>query len=466
MKLLGSFSFRLALLYAGLFTVSVSILMGLYYWTSIYRPMEAVRASLLDESGRMESVYRSQGADALKTVLERRGVTPASRRAYHALLASNGTVVTTNLPSWPDGANEPSWTDTGDVRWLRIEADIYRDGDEDDREALVLDRRFADGARLMLGRDVNDLDDVEEAVLDAVIWLPLALLLLTIGGGALMSRAIGRQLDSVSATARRVMTGTLSERIPLRGTGDDMDRLGGTLNAMLARIEESVESVRRVSDSVAHELRTPLARLQADLTELNEAPPERRSELIERATGEAERLGRMFDAVLRISRIEAHRHHAEMRNVDLSALLDDATDYHAPQADERGLSLETDIAPHLDLVGDRDLLFQAVSNLIDNAIKFTPSGGRVLVSARRDSGEIAIGVSDTGRGIPPGTEERLTERFFRGPHTGEVTGFGLGLSLVSAVVDLHGATLRFSDNRPGLTVEWRFRESRGPSPPP
>jgi signal transduction histidine kinase len=461
MRLLGSFSFRLALIYAGLFTLSVAILLGLFYWSSIYRPMEAVRAGLRAESQRMEAVQRERGDAALAQLLERRAGAAAQRRPYHALLTPAGEILTTNLPSWPEGTNEPSWTDGTRQRWLRIEADIYRDGDEDDREALVLDRLLPDGTRLMVGRDINDLDDVEETILDAGIWLPPALLLLTILGGALMSRAIGRRIDTVGAAARRVMAGDLSERVPVKGTGDDLDRLGETLNAMLARIEDSVESVRRVSDSVAHELRTPLARLQADLAKLGDAPAAHRPALIASTAEEADRLGRMFDAVLRISRIETQRHAAEMRPLDLSALLDDAADYHAPQAEERGLAFEVRIASGLGVTGDRDLLFQAVSNLLDNAIKFTPEGDRVLLAAERAGAGVLVTIADTGPGVPAALRAKVTERFFRAPDARGVEGFGLGLALVQAVAERHGSTLAFRDGGPGLIVEWRFPQATG-----
>lgn len=445
MKLLASFSFRLALLYATLFTLSVSILLALFYWISIRRPFDEVEAGLLAESARLEAIYRAHGAEALAATLQRRADMPAQRQAYHALIAPDGRVLATNLPGWPP---QPG------ARWLRIEADIYRDGEEYDHEALVLDRVLPDGGRLMIGRDVQDIDELDEGIRVGALWLMPVMALLVIAGGGLMSRAIGRRIDAVGATARRVMAGDLSERIPVLGSGDDLDRLGETLNAMLERIETSVESVRRVSDSVAHELRTPLTRLQAELNALQAAPPGRRAALTEAAAEEANRLGRMFDAVLRISRIEARRHQPEMRPVDLSALLEDAADYHAPQAEERDLTMDMRIDPALAVVGDRDLIFQAVSNLLDNAIKFTPPGGRVTLSATRAGDEVRLRVADSGPGIPAAHRGQVAERFFRAPEAETVPGFGLGLSLVAAVAKLHGAQLRLGDAGPGLTVDW------------
>lgn len=459
MRLWRSFSFRLALAYAALFTLSVSLLMALYYWVSIYRPMEEVRAGLRDESAAFVAIHQSGGSVRLASLLTQRAAANAGRRPYHALIDAHGNVVTTNLPSWPEGSNTPSWSDSSNQRWLRIEADIYRDGDEDDHEALVLDQRLADGGRLMVGRDINDLDDVEEAILDTGVWLPPVILLLALIGGALMSRAIGRRIEAMSATARRVMEGDLSGRVPVRGGSDDFDRLGGTLNAMLDRIETSLDAVRRVSDSVAHELRTPLSRLRADLAELGSAQPDQIAPLAARAEAESERLSRMFDAVLRISRIEARRRAAELRPVDLGEIAADAADYHMPQAEERGLRFETAIEAGLWAMGDRDLLFQAISNLIDNAAKFTPHGGTMTLSLRRDGGTTLLAVADSGPGLPEDLIEKAGERFFRAPSAMDTTGFGLGLALVKAVAALHESRLTLVNANPGLRAEWRFEQA-------
>jgi signal transduction histidine kinase len=252
------------------------------------------------------------------------------------------------------------------------------------------------------------------------------------------------------------MDGDLSERVPLRGGNDDFDQLGETLNAMLDRIEASLESVRRVSDSVAHELRTPLARLEAALVELRSAPPGSTAELAERAHGEAERLSRIADAVMRISRIEAKRHLALMGPVALDQLLADAMDYHAPEAEGRGQALTADLAPGLTVHGDADLIFQAVSNLLDNAIKFTPQGGRIALAAARDGNGVLVTIADDGPGIAPEFVEKAGERFFRAPDTAGIPGFGLGLALVNAVAAVHGSILKLGDARPGLKVEWRL----------
>jgi signal transduction histidine kinase len=447
MRLLGSFSFRLALIQSAFFTLAVSLLLGAFYWVSLSRPTVEVEATITTEMHQLEALYRARGLPALARALDQRAAAKARRQAYHVLMDPGGHVITANLPTWPNARSDI---------WLRLDADVYRDGQEDDHEALSRDIALPGGARLIIGRDVQDLDRVERAIRRALTYVIPPLLLFVILAAAITSRAIAKRIESMSSTARRVMAGELSERVPLRGHNDDFDQLGVTLNAMLDRIEASLESVRRVSDSVAHELRTPLARLQAELAELKAAAPERIPELAERALGEVERLGRMADAVLRISRIEAKRHRTEMRTIDLSALLEDAVDYYAPHAESHGQQIATDIAPDLAVHGDPDLVFQAISNLLDNATKFTPKGGRIALSAVADQGGVLVTIVDSGPGIAPELAEKVGERFFRAPSVALIPGFGLGLAFANAVATLHESALRLSDAAPGLKVEWRL----------
>lgn len=447
MKLVSSLSFRLTLIYVGLFGLSVLLLTGVYYWVSIQRPTDRVKAEIRQEASLLVTLDAAQGRAALMLALEQRRVRDTGRMAFHALLTPDGTVLTHNMPSWPR---------TRSKDWLRIEADVYHEGDEVDHEALVLDQTLADGSRLLIGRDIEDIDDREEGVNAAWIWLSVLSLVLALGGGLLMSRAIGRRVEAINAAALTVIDGDLSRRVPVRGTGDDFDILSVTLNRMLERIEELVESVRRVSDSVAHELRTPLVRLHADLAEMQDATDGKRDMLLASALVETERLRNVFDAVLRIARIEAGRHEADLRPVDLSAIVADAIELYQPEAEERGIAMPADVSPDVMVMGDADLIFQAICNLLDNAVKYTPVGGEVAVSVREEAAGAAIVIRDNGPGIAIDLREKVFERFYRADATGGVPGFGLGLALVRGIASLHRSEIRLSDAEPGLRVSWRF----------
>ena len=420
---------------------------GAVYWFGIYQPLIEVAASVRKEAGNLAKIDRADGRDALIRAIEERRKGD-SRRAFDALVGPGGKAVMATLPSWPDAPIES---------WTTLEADAYLGGQEWDYEALVVERRLNDGSRLLVGRDVEDIDDRDELFTMGSVWLILIAAALAIGGSVAMSRSVGRRIDTVTQTARRVMAGSLTERIPLRGTGDDFDELAATLNEMLERIEEALEAVRRVSDNVAHELRTPLARLHADLDDLRNAQDEgERQRLADQASAEAARLQAIFDALLRIARIESGRHLPGFKPVDLSILVADAVEFHLPEAEARGQLIESRIDPDLTLDADPNLLFQAVSNLLDNAIKYSGKGSTVTVVAGKTRGGVAIEIADSGPGIPSAYRDKVVERFFRLPQSVGEAGTGLGLSLVSAIVARHNGELRIAGSKSGARIALIF----------
>ena len=442
-----SLTLRLGLIYVALFLTSTAAMFGAAYWFGVYQPMLKEATAVQREAGSLAAVDRAAGREALLRALQLRERS-GPRHAFHALVLPGGKVLAANLPSWPDAAIPD---------WRLLDADVSFLGTEQDYTALSVERRLDDGARLIVGRDVEDIDDRDEIFSAAAAWMILIAAALAIGGSIAMSRAVGHRIDAVTQTARRVMAGSLTERIPLRGTGDDFDELAATLNQMLGRIEESVESVRRVSDNVAHELRTPLARLHADLDDLRMADSDdERQRLADQALAEAERLQSIFDALLRIARIESGRHLTGLRRVDLTTLLADAAELHTPDAEAHGQQIESRVAPGLEIEADPNLLFQAVSNLLDNAVKYGGESAVVTIGARREQGRVLIEVADTGPGIAADQRERVTERFFRGSGTAGLPGTGLGLALVAAIVAAHKWTLEIEDAAPGARIRIRF----------
>lgn len=452
-KLWRSLSFRLALAYAGVLCLSMAVLSGVYYWIAVVRPLDGIRSQVDRESRVLSQLYIVDGEQALVSALENRVRRSGPRRAFHAFMAADGTVRTSNLPSWPAKSRRG---------WFSIEADVYRDGDEQDYSALVQDRMFRNGARLIVGRDAEDVEEVDEVMLIALPWvtgLTLAFSILALAfsilGGLAMSRAIGRRLDTISFAARQVMAGDLGGRVAVAGKGDDFDRLAQTLNLMLDRNQELFEAVRRVSDNVAHELRTPLARLLARLEtlELQCDGSGRQKADVEAALGEARRLQAIFNALLRIARIEGGRHESSFRKVDMSVLAMDACELYAPMAQAKGIKLHHDSSADVEAVADPDLIFQSLTNLLDNALKHTGPGGAITLEVRGAPDDVVISVRDTGTGLQPGEAGHVTERFFRGQDARGLPGEGLGLSLVSAIAALHHGHLHFRDNEPGLSVE-------------
>lgn len=435
MRLGSSLAFRLTgALFAATFLATASILGGIYYF-SVKRPIDEVRAKVRSEASTLASTYRRDGEAALKTALLERRQSPAPDKAFDALLERDGRLLLGNLPSWPLVRRG---------NWATIEADLYRDGDEDDHEALSRDVLLADGRRLIVGRDIEVLADRKELMVEATRWGSLAVLLFGLVGGMLISWITARRLDAVRKTARSVMQGNLDVRVPVKGTGDEFDELGLSLNAMLDRNQDLVASLGRVSDSIAHELRTPLSRLHSSLEGATGEGMD--AGQIEAARAEVERLQQTFDALLRIARLDTGRHRINRDPIQLDELIGDAVEFYEPQAELRQQILGLSVVPCV-VRGDRNLVFQAVSNLLDNALKFSPEQGEVQVELMIDGPVAKLVISDSGPGVDEVHYERLAEPFYRAPGSEAVAGTGLGLSLANAIAVAHDGSLAFG--RPG-----------------
>jgi signal transduction histidine kinase len=316
--------------------------------------------------------------------------------------------------------------------------------------------------KLLVGRDVEELTNLKRVIETAINWgmgITLALALL---GGFLMSRGTTRRIEVINNTSRRIMNGHLSLRIPTRGTEDDFDQLAENLNQMLDRIVYLMEGIRHVSDSIAHDLRTPLTRLRNQLENtLIAVDNDEAREQVGRAVAEADQLLATFNALLRIARLETRGNSADMKVVSLDELVSDACELYEALAEDKEQSFAQSLEPDVMIEGDRDLLFQMISNLIDNAIKYTPEHGLIQVVVRRDGAGAVFEVQDSGIGIPDDEKGQVFQRFYRVGKSRSLPGNGLGLSLVSAVAEIHQGQIQLSDTyegeeSPGLTVTVRM----------
>lgn len=302
-----------------------------------------------------------------------------------------------------------------------------------------------DGSRLVTG---VDLDDAEEALRVVERSLAIALIpaiLLAIGFGLAAGRRAARQVDAVRTLTARIVAGDLAERLPVGTDPDSFGLLCAHINAMLDRLQLLVTEVRGVGDDIAHQMRTPLTRLRARVERgLREADTRAGFEAVaDAALAEIDTLLGIVAALLRIRELEDHARRSRFAAVDLARLVEDACELHRPTAEDRGIELTCEIAPVAPVEGDASLLMEAVSNLIDNAMKFGPANGRVLLSLRHEGGAVVVTVADDGPGVPRAERSLVTQRFYRGRQDCE--GAGLGLSLVNAIADLHGFTLAFAD---------------------
>jgi signal transduction histidine kinase len=448
-SLLRSSTFRLAFVYMFLFAGSVLVLLGFIYLSTVGFMNNQVDTTIETEIVGLAERYRDRGLNGLvRTINERVERNPTSSSIY-LFAAPNFRPLAGNLTRWPEG--QP-----GEDGWLEFEVDDPASGLQDIRaraRVFVLQGNF----KLLVGRDVRELTSTRNLIERALLWGVVITVALGLAGGVMMSRAMLRRLDEINATSREIMAGDLSRRIPTRGNADDFDQLAGNLNAMLDEIERLMDGIRHVSDNIAHDLRTPLTRLRQRLESLlARRDTDESHALLEESIADADQLLATFASLLRIARIEAGGYQKDFEAVDLAGLVRDAGELYEALADDRDLSLEVEAAGPISVHGDRDLLFQAVINLLDNALKYTPAGGAIMVSAEIANSHPTLTVADTGPGIPADERGNVTRRFYRVDSSRTLPGSGLGLSLVAAVAHIHKAELRLEDNEPGLRARLVF----------
>ncbi|WP_040855678.1 sensor histidine kinase [Thiorhodovibrio frisius] len=446
--IVASSTFRLALLYVALLATSMVFLLGFTYWSTAGYMARQTDATINAEIRGLAEQYRRRGLGGLTAVIAERLRRDPGGAALYLLVDDDGQALVGNLNRWPpDPVASTGWMD------FRVRDPAGVQSSEQGRAMAARAKvfRLRGDLRLLVGRDVRELSAVRDLMLDA-LWSGLAITAaLALLGGWLISASVVRRLEAVNQVSREIMEGDLSRRVPADGSGDEFDQLAANLNRMLARIEQLMASVREVSDNIAHDLRTPLTRLRAKLELLvqGQLPPAARTEA-EEAVTDAEELLATFNALLRIARIESGSRRAAFASFNLADLVRDLAELYEPLAAEREQRLEVTAPAELWLVGDRDLLFQACANLVDNAIKYTPAIGLIALAASGQGREVRVTVADSGPGIPPEWREKVCERFFRLDGSRSSPGSGLGLSLVRAVAELHRGKLELGDNAPGL----------------
>ncbi len=309
---------------------------------------------------------------------------------------------------------------------------------------------FGDGSQLLVARNIDDIINSHER-LKWLSMLMFVFMLTVIGISFLISYFVVSRINRIGEIAKQIIeTGDLSRRVPIDSNWDDLSNLGEVLNTMLMRIEDLLQGIRDVADNIAHDLRTPLTRLRHQLEDVKCAPPnaEQTGQLLTEVDG----LLDTFSALLRIANIEKGKRHQQFQTVELKALLHDVVELYEPLAEDKGIAIVAEFSESSNIDGDRDLLFQALANLLDNAIKFSPKESQIHIALQQNK----ISIADHGIGISEGEYEKVFNRFYRSDKSRHEAGSGLGLSLVKAVMELHQGTITLDDNQPGLRVNLQF----------
>ncbi len=420
-------AFRLTLLFSALLLGSVLMLFGFVYWRSAVFLGERFDNSLLSELREVERTPPEAQSPALENLI----ASDPHMDWLAGLFDSDHTPLAGNIETWPQ--------------------DIVLDGKSHSlhhRHVRGVGLTLRDGRILIIGRRADELHEISELLLRAIGGGLVVSLALALFGGLVMSTTTLRRIEAMHRAAAGIMEGDLAQRLPVAGSGDDFDRLAGIVNAMLAEIERLVGDIKAAGDNIAHDLRTPLTRLRTRLEGAlrRGGDVEQHRAAMEDALADADSILATFRALLRISEVEAGARRAGFTEVDLVKLAYSAAEFFEPLAADRGIAFAASIDSAPPVKGDPDLLFEAVANLLDNAVKFTPTGGTVLLTLT-PGGEIIV--ADSGPGLPDGVKDALMQRFVRGDKSRHLPGNGLGLSLVAAVMRLHGFAFDLQNAQPG-----------------
>ena len=446
-RLLRSSTFRLAVLYMALFGASVAVLLTFIYWsTAGYMALQTDDTIEAEVTGLAER-YRLSGLDGLIRSIDERVSRKPNGDAVYLLTDDQLTPLIGNLDRWPRVARDSDG-------WLNFDLEQATSEGEVTHRGRARPFTLRGGYRLLVGRDMQELDATRSLIVRAIAWGLAITVMMALAGGIMLSRRTMRRLEAINETSRRIMRGDLSRRVPTRSSNDDFDQLADNLNGMLDTIEDLMEDVRRVTDNVAHDLRTPLTRLRNRLENLKSDNDADKSS-IEAALADADGLLDTFNALLRIASIESGRRRAAFKSIPLDDVVRDVTELYEPLAEQKQQKLDVSVSDDVRIQGDRDLLFQAFANLLDNAIKYTPQGGSIRVTLEDGASGPRIRIIDSGPGIPQQSRDKVFKRFFRLEESRHTPGNGLGLSLVEAVARLHNASIKLG-GEPGLDVSLAF----------
>jgi signal transduction histidine kinase len=458
-KLFRTTTFKLTLVYLTVFALFAAFLLAYFAWNTRRLVTQQIVATVDAEIAGLSDLYQQGGIRRLIFAIDDRGSRPGS--SLYLLTTAAGEGVTGNIGSLTTGILDKSgWTETA---YRRIdESDTARE-----HQALVRVLQLPGGFRLLVGRDLQERERLHDIIISAGRWSIALVVVLGIAGGFFVTRRVLKRVDAMTGTTQRIMSGDLSGRLPVAGSNDELDRLAENLNAMLERIEALMHGLKEVTDNIAHDLKTPLTRLRNRAEEalrMAEDESQYRAAL-EGTIEESDALIRTFNALLMIARAESGQARDNMTTFDAAEIAHGIGELYEPLADDKGLTLRVEAAEAAPMHGNRELVSQALANLVDNAIKYaapnnatlapdqSPLNGaqpEIVVRAAGEGDRILLTVADTGPGIPVDDRSRAVERFVRLEQSRSLPGSGLGLSLASAVARLHGGELRLEDNAPGL----------------
>lgn len=452
MKLFSSNSFKLALLYLLIFSASVFLLIS-YFYQSTLGFLEAENDTTIEiEIQGLAEQYQKRGLNELIDIIQQRLKRGPVTQSIYLLTDPEKKIIVGNLSAWPENATLKNG-------WLNFSLQTQNPNLEQ-HQVRAKQFRLVGNYYLIVGRDIHEMAETKQLMFDALLWGLSLTLILGLLGGYILTRKILGKVTRLDDSCRTIIEGQLTKRVPRDFSNDEFDSLAETINLMLDKINQLMIGITQVTDNIAHDLRTPLARLKQSLdTALNDQlDKDSRQQLIATSMEEADNLITTFNALLNIAYVENTDKQIELTQVDLALILQDVYELYYPLAENKNQQFILHIQENISflILSEHNLLFQALTNLIDNAIKFTPENGIITIKLSQQNNQFILIIADNGCGIPEEDLNRVFNRFFRSDHSRTLPGTGLGLSLVAAVCKRLNIQLSLENLNPGLKVKLVF----------
>ena len=461
-KVIRTTAFKLSAIYIGLFS-AFAVAFVLYISYSVNALLEdQVKSAIASEIRGLVDQARTGGLASMFRVIQDRSNEPDA--GVYLITDVNGRILTGNISQVPaDVFIKPG---VGPIT-VSYERKI---GEGSRHLAMIEALRLPGGFWMLVGRDLTEQQQFQKVITRAMVWIVALMIGLALISWFFVTRRVLKRINSVADTSRRIMEGDLSDRLEVTGSGDEFDRLAESLNAMLERIEDLLYGLKDVSDNIAHDLKTPLTRLRSRVERVLAGPEdvEVYREALQATIEESDHLIQIFNALLLIARIEAGSPNGAMDKVDVAAIARDVSELYEPVGEEQGIAITVDAPEAAEVVANRELVGQVLSNLIDNALKYafpddrdwTDRAKSIALKVTTEPDAVCLSVADNGVGVPEADRDRVLERFVRLERSRSKSGSGLGLSLVAAVARLHDGELVLGDNRPGLILTIRLRSRK------
>ncbi|MFK5894198.1 MAG: HAMP domain-containing sensor histidine kinase [Pseudomonadota bacterium] len=454
-NILNNSSFRLIVLYSSLYITSSLVLLGFIFWSTMTYVFQQIDHHIEYDRQTLMQIYNQYGKEKLIESIDERLKREVFDSIY-LLYDSEKGILAGNLGNIP--------AEISDFGWYRINlhkcaCKIAAHSNEAQILVKPLTTKEGESGQLIFlnGVDMNAAQQQQNLIINRMGWGLFIILILGIMGGFIISRKTLRKIDLINTTILDIHDGDLDIRVPLRGTDDDYDLLAYNINQMLDQINILVANIQNISNHVSHDLRTPLTRMRGKLENILPEVNQQQVDNILTVIEETDQLLATFNAILRISKVESGANTGSFSLFSISQLLQDVGEFYEPLANDKQISLSIQTHDKIEMNGDRDMLFQAIANIVDNAIKYSQDGGEIKLLSKTQNNKIILSISDNGKGIPDDKKQKVFERFYQlSKHRGG-NGHGLGLSLVGAIIKLHKGEIKLKDNHPGLIVELVFK---------